>query len=200
VFSGTPAQRRVAAAEDLQQRFDGSLLKGWQLKFAARGRQCDALHVEGYTNLEKSMMQALAYGTLIYGKVLPGGVNSYAFSNGFRDVVYTNEEGATYLSFGETKLTRKRIRSMLRCTDDIAKSVATGQEKPVAVPEAPRFQQLSWENAKVGTKLYDGSYKHDATIVSVDRANDIIEVRYIRSGAVEPKTLSAVARFWYVKQ
>lgn len=83
----------------------------------ARGQDCDALHVQGYTNLDKSMMEALAYGTLIYGQVLPGGVNSYAFSNGFRDVVNTNEEGSTYLSFGGSKLTRKQVRSMRRCTD-----------------------------------------------------------------------------------
>jgi hypothetical protein len=54
--------------------------------------------------------------------------------------------------------------------------------------------------ARVGTRLYDGSYHYEATIVSLDAANDLMEVKYVRFGSIEPKRFSAVSQFWYVKQ
>jgi hypothetical protein len=66
--------------------------------------------------------------------------------------------------------------------------------------DPPRLEPLSWETARPGRKLYDGTYEHDATIVSVSRADDLIHVKYVRSESVEPKRLSAVARFWYVRK
>lgn len=195
----SPAVARVRAAEQLQSTFDTSLIKGFELKFVPRGRRCDILHVEGYSTLEPTMMEALAHGTLIYGRVLPGGVNRYAFDAGFRDIVYTNVEDSRYRSFGESKLTRKQARSARRCTEAIASQLQSN-EKPVKRTPEPRFEPLSWATAEVGRRLYDGAYEHDATIVSVDRANDLIEVRYVRSGTTEPKQLSAVAAYWYVKQ
>jgi hypothetical protein len=49
-------------------------------------------------------------------------------------------------------------------------------------------------------RLADGSYRHDVTIVALDPANDLMEVRYVKTGRVEPKRLSAVAQYWYVKE
>gem|GEM_PF-3403720 len=195
----TPAQQRVAAAAALQHIFDESDFKGWQLAFAARGNRCDVLHVEGDVNLYPEMMEALGHGTVAYGKVLPGGVNQYAFNAGFRDVVYTNPGNAKYRAFGSSKLTGAHARKARRCTDAIAAALDPAAEQPVVRPEAPDFVQLSWDNAAVGTRLYDGSYRYDATILSLDRPNDLMKVRY-RSGAVEPKQLSAVAPYWYVNQ
>jgi len=145
-------------------------------------------------------MEALAYGTLIYGRVLPGGVNDFAFGRGFRDIVYTNSEGSTYRSFGPTNLTRKQVQAMRECTDTIAAKLSDAVAPSVPKPAAPAFEQLSWRAAKAGTKLYDGTYRHDATIVSVDRAAGMIYVKYVRSGTTEAKLLESVARFWYVKK
>lgn len=195
----TAAERRMQAARELQSTFDGSLVKGFDLKIAVRGSSCDVLHVEGYVNLTEGMMQALANGTVMYGRVLPGGVNQFAFRNGFRRVAYTNAEDPTFASFGQPTLTRKQVRQMRRCSDAIAAKL-TGKESAAAVPEPPRFEALSWRTARAGRKLYDGAYKHHATIVSVDRGEGLIHVKYVRSGSVEPKLLDAVARFWYVRK
>jgi len=157
------------------------------------------LHVQGDVNLYEDMMDAMANGTVMYGQILPGGVNQFAFGRGFHRVIYTNPGNATYASFGEPKLTRAQFRRMQRCTDSIAAKLS-GDEPKASVPSAPPYDSLSWSNAHVGTRLYDGAFKHEATIVAVHRAEGIIEVKYVRSGAVEPKLLSAVSRFWYVRR
>lgn len=198
--SPTPAQRRFAAAAELQRVFDSSDLKGFELKFVVRGRNCDLLHVQGDVNLYPEMMEALGYGTVEYGRILPGGVNKHAFNAGFRDVIYTNPSNAKSRSFGVSSLSPKQARTAPLCTDAIAAKLDPSFEKPVARPDEPRFEQLSWANARVGQRLFDGSYKHETTITSLDRANDRMEVRYVKSGTVEPKQFSAVAQYWYVKQ
>jgi hypothetical protein len=196
--AATPAQRRVAVAAELQRIFDSSDLKGWEMTF--RGARCDVLHVQGDVNLHPEMMEALGYGTVEYGRVLPGGVNRYAFDAGFRDVIYTNPTNPKYKSFGSSKLTAQLARAARRCTDEIAAAVPASEEVPIVRSEEPKFEAISWENAKVGEKLYDGSYRHDVTIVALDPANDVMEVRYVKTGRVEPKRLSAVAQYWYVKE
>jgi hypothetical protein len=197
--AATPAEQRMQAARELQTTFDGSLVKGFELKFIVRGSDCDVLHVEGYTNLTDGMMEALANGTLIYGRVLPGGVNQFAFKRGFRRIAYTNEEDPTFASFGTPRLTRKQVKQMRRCTNAIAAKL-TAKEARVQAPAPPRFEPLSWATATVGRRLYDGAYGHDATIVSVNRAGEVITVKYAKSGSVESKRLDAVARFWYVRK
>ncbi|MCU1349327.1 MAG: hypothetical protein JWO56_2357, partial [Acidobacteria bacterium] len=177
---------------------DQSLVKGFELKFIVRGSGCDVLQVEGYTNLTDGMIQGLANGTLIYGRVLAGGVNQFAFSRGFRQIAYSNEDDPTFASFGEPRLRRAQVKKMRRCTEAIAAKL-TGKETRVKVPEPPRFEPLSWATATVGRRLYNGAYRHEATIVSVSRAEGIIHVRY-RSGTVEPKLLGSVAQFWYVRK
>ncbi|HEV7765272.1 MAG TPA: hypothetical protein VGQ76_09740 [Thermoanaerobaculia bacterium] len=196
----TPAQRRLAAAAELQRTFDSSDLKGFELKFAVRGRNCDLLHVQGDVNLYPEMMEALGYGTVEYGRILPGGVNKHAFDAGFRDVVYTNPSNTKSKSFGGSSVTPKQARTAPLCTEAIAARLDPSSEKPVARPKEPRFEQLSWANARVGQRLYDGSYKHEATITSLDRTSDRMRVRYVKSGTVEPKQFSAVAQYWYVKE
>jgi hypothetical protein len=197
--AATLATTRMKAARELQSTFDQSLIKGFELKFVVRGALCDVLHIEGYTNLTEGMIHGLANGTLIYGRVLPGGVNPFAFGRGFRQIIYTNTDDPTYESFGAPKLTRKRVKQMRRCTDAIAAKVVDKQP-PAVVPSPPPFVALSWANAQVGTKLYDGAYRHDATIVRIARNEGLIYVRYVRSGSTEPKLLNAVAQFWYVRK
>lgn len=194
-----PAQQRIKASKKLQTTFDSSILKGWGLKFVVRGKNCDVLHVEGYTNIEEQMMEALAYGTVIYGKILPGGINSFAFNHGFREVLYSNSGNRKYVTFGTAKLTRKQIRNLNVCTDQMAAQINESCTPPVP-PTTPQFEQLTWSTATPRTKLYDGSFRHIATIVSVDRAGDIIVVKFAQSGVSEPKKLSAVAAYWYVKK
>lgn len=41
VHAATPAEQRMQAARELQATFDGSLLKGFELKFTVRGSGCD---------------------------------------------------------------------------------------------------------------------------------------------------------------
>jgi hypothetical protein len=62
-----------------------------------------------------------------------------------------------------------------------------------------QWDQLSWQNARAGVKLYDYSGNHEATIRRVDRDEGLIVVRY-RSGNVEPKLLDAVAQYWWVRK
>lgn len=61
------------------------------------------------------------------------------------------------------------------------------------------WEQLSWDNARSGVRLYNYNEKHEATIQTVDRPSGLITVRY-RSGSVEPKELDAVSRFWWVRK
>lgn len=198
--AATPAQSRMQAARSLESTFGRSEIAGFGLRFVVRGKQCDVLQVEsGEVNLYEEMMHALANGTVMYGKILPGGVNQFAFSHGFRRVIYTNEGNATYTSFGQPKLTRTELKKMQRCTDSIAAKLSAPEAK-TPVPSPPAFEPLSWAKARIGTKLFDGAYKHEATIVALRRSEGIIEVKYVRSGAVEPKLLSAVSRFWYVRK
>jgi hypothetical protein len=65
---------------------------------------------------------------------------------------------------------------------------------------APGLRPLTSANAASGIKLYNAAGVHEVTIVRVDLGSDLIRVRYVRNGATEPKRLSAVAAFWYVKQ
>jgi hypothetical protein len=152
IVAATPAEQRMQGARELQSIFDGSLVKGFDLKFSVQGKRCDVLHVEGYANLTEGMMQALANGTLIYGRVLPRGVNQFAFRRGFRAIAYTNSEDPTYAFFGEPAVTRKQVRQMRRCTDAIAASLV-GTEPVAKPPSPPPFEPLSWSTARKGTKL-----------------------------------------------
>ena len=62
------------------------------------------------------------------------------------------------------------------------------------------LEPLSERTATVGTKLYNAAGFHEATIIGVNLSFDRITVRYVRNGAKEPKTLSAVSRLWFVKR
>jgi len=53
--------------------------------------------------------------------------------------------------------------------------------------EVETRQALSWTNVAIGTRLYDGTFKHEETVVGIDRPSGIIRVKYVRSGDVEPK-------------
>lgn len=200
VLAETPTQQRIRAAKELQDTFDSSILKGWRLKFIVCGKDCGVLHVESYANLEEQMMEALGYGTLIYGKILPGGVNNYAFNHGFGEVVYSNSGDKKYITFGPRKLTFDQVRTLRPCNDEIASQVKGNIVTPAPAPRMPQFEQLCWSKAKPGTKLFDGSYRHVATIVSVDRAKDIIMVKFKQSGSIELKKFSAVTAYWYVRK
>lgn len=61
------------------------------------------------------------------------------------------------------------------------------------------LKPLSATNAAIGVKLYNAAGIHEATIVGVDAAANRITVHYVRNGATEPKMLSAVGAFWFVK-
>jgi diphthamide synthase (EF-2-diphthine--ammonia ligase) len=64
----------------------------------------------------------------------------------------------------------------------------------------PNLQSLTLAAAAVGVKLYNAAGVHEATITAVDLPNDRIRVRYVSSGAIEPKQLSSVAHFRYTRR
>lgn len=64
----------------------------------------------------------------------------------------------------------------------------------------PSLQPLTGATATIGTKLYNAAGVHEATIMAVDLPRDRITVRFVRNGAREPKMLSAVSQFWFVKR
>lgn len=200
LLAATPAQTRLTAAAELQRTFDASLLKNMELKFIVRGPNCDLLHVEALgLNLYPEMVEALANGTVIYGKVLPGGVNSFAFGHGFRDVAYTNRADKVFRAYGPSRLKRDSALKLRVCTDAMAASV-TAAAPSGPIPTAPPFVPLSWATATSGQKLYNGSYKHEATIVTVNKSAGLITVKYVRTGSTEPKRLESVAALWYVRK
>jgi hypothetical protein len=71
-------------------------------------------------------------------------------------------------------------------------------QNPTMLHEA-NLKPLTATNAANGVKLYSAAGVHEATIVGVDAAVDRITVRYVRDGASEPKVLSALGKFWFVK-
>jgi hypothetical protein len=62
------------------------------------------------------------------------------------------------------------------------------------------LKHLTIATAVVGANLYNAAGTHEATIVGVDAAADRITVRFVSNGVNEPKKLSAVSAFWYVRQ
>jgi len=66
--------------------------------------------------------------------------------------------------------------------------------------ENPNYENLSLENARVGAELYNNTEKHEATIVTVDKEAGLIYVRYVKSGSVEPKSITALSKTWFVKR
>jgi hypothetical protein len=204
VAASTEAQGRLATAQRLQDAWDASPAHTsfkMAITFRVRGMHCDVLHVDTL-NFEEGMMSGLANGTWMSGTWLRGtifteGVNRFAFSSSFRDVVYTSHVDAAFLSFGPSNIRRKQVKDLALCNEKSAVS-ASENSRHTTVPESPRFELLSWRTASPGRKLYGGGSKHEATIVSVDRSSGLITVKYVRNGAIEQKLLDAVSRYWYI--
>ncbi|MFA6031131.1 MAG: hypothetical protein WC969_14845 [Elusimicrobiota bacterium] len=199
---GKLAVGRVRAAEHLDRTFDASLLKNLAIRFRARGPGCDVLHVESdVSNLYPEMMDALGNGTVLYGKVLPGGVDRFAADKGFRVVLYTNRFNSVWRTTDEKEATPKALRKLQVCDEASAARVTTTLS-PAARPTPTRvpFRNLSWATATPGTDIFNSSYRLEATIVSADKAAGTIVVKYVRTGEVEPKLLAHVASSWYVRK
>ncbi len=84
--------------------------------------------------------------------------------------------------------------------DGFKKGFASTRGGKKDLRENPKFEKLSWKNIAAGTKVYEGNEKHIATIVSSNQAEGLINVRYVKSGSVEPKSLEAVSQLWFVKR
>ena len=65
---------------------------------------------------------------------------------------------------------------------------------------ADRYEALSEAVARPGVKLYSFSEAHEATIVSADPSNDRMVVRYRKTGATEPKSISALSQQWFARK
>ena len=195
----TPALDRVHAARQLQERFDASVVANWHLQFFVRGPACDVLQVEAENvDLAREMMQAVGYGTVLYGQIVPGGVNAFAFDRGFKNVIFTNTKDRVAVAFGTPTITAGQAKRARLCTKAIAEGVGAPEGKAPAYSQ-PAFEQLSWANAKKGAQIFDASYALVGTIADVDRDQGIIAVHFT-TGQTEPKLLDAVAKVWYVRR
>lgn len=120
----SPAEARVALAVQLQEAYASSMLKNYDIRFQARGKRCDVLHVEAHgVNLYREMMEALAYGQVLYGQIVPGGVNEAALAVGFETVVVTNAYDRVSASFGAAQISRSQVRQLPRCTEATAAAI-----------------------------------------------------------------------------
>jgi hypothetical protein len=196
----SPSMGRFSAAQDLQRRFDRSLVANWRLLFFVRGAECDVLQVEAETvDLDRETMVAIAHGTVIYGQIVPGGVNSFAFDRGFRNVVYTNARNRITASFGTPEMSRTEVKRARLCSEAEAATLEAESAPAGSDYVSPAFAQLSWNLATQGRRIFDASYEPVGTIRSVDRARGMIYVKF-DSGGVEPKLLESVAPYWYVEK
>jgi hypothetical protein len=193
------AQQRLAAGAELQRSFDTSIVENLGLKFIIRGDACDVLHVEA-DNLYDSMMSAIANGTAIYGRVFPGGVSQIAFLKGFRNVVFTNRMDDVQASYGASRLTRAEALK-LPVWDEAAAPTAARSAEAAPKPSAAAFEPLTRVTATAVREIYDASYNHVATIVSVESKSGELTVKYVKGGLIEPKSLDSISKFyWYVKK
>jgi len=92
----------------------------------------------------------------------------------------------------------RKNRSLLDDWSIAIKGGAPRESAPRHMLHEANLRPLTATNAAIGVNLYNAAGGHEATIVAVDAAADRITVRY-NNGVREPKTLSAVGRFWYVK-
>ena len=84
--------------------------------------------------------------------------------------------------------------------DGFKNGLASARGGKRSLEENPNYEKLSLENATVGTKLYNNTEKHEATIVTVDKEGGLVYVRYVKSGSVEPKSIAALSNTWFVKK
>lgn len=94
-----------------------------------------------------------------------------------------------------------KFKGSPECEAGFAKGFEDGyRSKKPFKRRAEDYEKLSWNNARIGTELYDYNEVLEAKITAVDRQKGIITVKYTRGGIIEPKQLEAVVNFWYVKK
>lgn len=108
----TDKEGRINAATNLTNKFASSQP---DLKIYAKGYDCDVMHVET-SSLSPEGIKALANGDANYEKIIPGGINIYAHSVGFKDILYTSTANNGFESFGSGKLSRFQITNMKACS------------------------------------------------------------------------------------
>ncbi|CAN5569940.1 hypothetical protein BH10ACI3_BH10ACI3_16680 [soil metagenome] len=84
--------------------------------------------------------------------------------------------------------------------DGFKSGFSTARGGKGSASDDPQFEPISWVNISIGEKLYDNDKKHEVTVTSLDEASGLINVKYVKSGRVEPKRLENVSRFWFVKK
>lgn len=121
VFAEDTKASRINAASELTTRLEHPLIQGLWIEAFAKGKNCDIMHVES-RNLLPGMMESLAEGRVNYGKVLPGGVNNYAAKFGFKSILYTSRADNSFVSYGESSISRSAIKKMKACSNESSKN------------------------------------------------------------------------------
>ena len=95
--SQSPHEKRLAAANDLQQLMTASFLRGWTPQAVAEGTDGETLIITFDTKMEQPMIDALHHGRVAYGRVFVGGVAAFADTHEFKKVIYRDAEGTTWV-------------------------------------------------------------------------------------------------------
>jgi hypothetical protein len=90
-------QSRVAAANVLTERFARSRIADWGVIATAAGQDCAVLVLHVDSMLWDDRVEAVWYGAGWY-EVTPGGLQQFARENGFRQVVYDDTIGQSWLA------------------------------------------------------------------------------------------------------
>ncbi|MEA2235975.1 MAG: hypothetical protein QOC81_699 [Thermoanaerobaculia bacterium] len=95
--SESPHEKRLAAANDLQQLMTASFLRGWTPQAVAEGSNAETLIITFDVKMEQPMIEALHHGRLAYGRVFVGGVAAFADLHGFKKVIYRDAYGTSWV-------------------------------------------------------------------------------------------------------
>lgn len=131
-FAEEPKVNRINAAKSLTDRLDSSVIRNFQIRVHAKGKNCDIMHVETL-NLLPPMMEALANGKLIYGQAIPGGINNFAQNYGFKSIFYTSRADESLIAYGNDSISSSEIKKMQACSNQTDKKTSQKQVSKVDI-------------------------------------------------------------------
>lgn len=96
-----PRSARVVAAAELTTLYANSKLKDWDVRASVTGADCGVLFVQTPVIMEKTMVEAMHYGTSTYS---PDGrsIDQFSRERAFRGVAYRDGSGNVW-TFGDIK-------------------------------------------------------------------------------------------------
>jgi hypothetical protein len=94
-----PRGARVVAAAELTKLYANSTLKEWDVRASVTGADCRVLFVETPVIMEKTMVEAMHYGTSTYSVVAGRSIDQFSREREFRGVAYRDGSGNVW-TFG----------------------------------------------------------------------------------------------------